>query len=457
MQAAVKKYLHFVLFSDLINWSVQYMLDTKFSYAEKHKLVEINNFLKRNKTAIDIEDDEEYKRVTIKINNGGVFLRDIERGINIGTKKQFIVSKGQFLLSKIDARNGAFGVVSKEVNGAIITGNFWTFDVDYSKINPHFLSLITTTPEFIKFSENASNGTTNRHYLQEELFLAQKIPLPSLEEQKQIVENYNASIRQAEALERQANDLEKEIENYLFEVLGIEREEKKNEKNGKLHFTPFSELVIWGFRQQSEEERLKSSKYSIISIEQNPKLAISVFRGKSPKYEENSDAIILNQKCNRWNVIDLAYTKTVNSQWLFSLNKNDFTKKGDILVNSTGEGTIGRATVIRKEHEGLMYDSHILLLRLNEKNVNPEYFTSLFNSSYGQQQVDNIKSAQSTKQTELGVGNLQKIKFPLPPIDIQEEIANHIQMIRTKIKTLWQNAEENRKRAITEFEQEIFE
>ncbi len=91
MQAAVKKYLHFVLFSDLINWSVQYMLDTKFSYAKKYKLAEINNFSKRNKTVIDIEDDEKHKRVTIKINNGGIFLRDIERGINIGTKSAKIV------------------------------------------------------------------------------------------------------------------------------------------------------------------------------------------------------------------------------------------------------------------------------------------------------------------------------------------------------------------------------
>ena len=171
MRSAIKPYLHFVPLPDIVNWSVQYMLDTNFSYSDKYPLVEIGSFLKRNKTAIDVENDKEYKRVTIKINNGGVFLRDVEKGINIGTKKQFIVSKGQFLLSKIDARNGAFGVVSEEVDGAIITGNFWTFDVDYSKINPYFLALITTTPEFIKFSENASNGTTNRHYLQENLFL----------------------------------------------------------------------------------------------------------------------------------------------------------------------------------------------------------------------------------------------------------------------------------------------
>ena len=63
----------------------------------------------------------------------------------------FVISKGQFLLSKIDARNGAFGVVPDVLDGGVITGNFWTFDVDYSKVNPHYLALLTTTKEFIEF------------------------------------------------------------------------------------------------------------------------------------------------------------------------------------------------------------------------------------------------------------------------------------------------------------------
>lgn len=46
--------------------------------------------------------------------------------ISVGTKKQFMINKGQFLISKIDARNGAYGIVPKELDGAIITGNFWT-------------------------------------------------------------------------------------------------------------------------------------------------------------------------------------------------------------------------------------------------------------------------------------------------------------------------------------------
>jgi hypothetical protein len=42
-----------------------------------------------------------------------------------------------------------------------------------------------------------------------------------------------------------------------------------------------------------------------------------------------------------------------------------------------------------------------LLLRLNKGEVNPYFFVTFFNNYLGQEQVNNIKSAQATKQTEL--------------------------------------------------------
>lgn len=230
------KFIEVVPYSGLVNWSVQYLKDSSISFNKKYPLVSISSFLKRNKTAIEIENDKEYKRATIKVHNGGIFLRDIEKGQNIGTKNQFLIKEGQFLLSKIDARNGAFGVVPAELEGGIITGNFWTFDVDYSKVNPHYLSLVTTTPEFIKFSEQASNGTTNRHYLQEETFLNIRIPLPSIEEQNKIFNAYQQRLKLAEQLEIKANELGNEIENYLFSTLGVSKKgTDESNKSNLLH------------------------------------------------------------------------------------------------------------------------------------------------------------------------------------------------------------------------------
>jgi type I restriction enzyme M protein len=51
---------------------------------------------------------------------------------------------------------------------------------------------------------------------------------------------------------------------------------------------------------------------------------------------------------------------------------------------------------------------------------------------------------------------LKSIIIPLPPLEIQNKIANHIQTMKELIKTLNQQAEENKSQAIKEFEAEIF-
>jgi len=148
------------------------------------------DFLTRSKIPIVIENDSTYKRVTIKIKHNGVSMRDEERGSKIGTKKQFILKAGQFIVSKIDARYGAFGIAPDEVDGAIITGNFWAYDVDFSKVNIEWFNQFTNSVDFYDLCERASSGITHRKYLNETSFLNNEIYLPSIDEQLRIIEEF---------------------------------------------------------------------------------------------------------------------------------------------------------------------------------------------------------------------------------------------------------------------------
>ena len=187
-------------FSEIENWSVHHLINSDFGYNKTYKMIKISSFLKRNKTQITIDDDTVYKRVTIKLYNKGVSIRDCEIGKNIGTKKQYKIKEGQFLVSKIDARNGAFGIATNELNEAIITADFFAYDIDENIINPYFLSLITSTNEFLKFAQNSSTGTTNRQRLKEELFLNVEIPLPSISEQKELIKDLEKNLIKQEAI-----------------------------------------------------------------------------------------------------------------------------------------------------------------------------------------------------------------------------------------------------------------
>lgn len=151
----------------------------------------IGDFLNRIKIPIDILNDSTYKRITIKINHKGVSQRDETIGAKIGTKKQFVVRGNDFILSKIDARSGAFGIIPPELDKAIITGNFWTYEVNKRLIDTDWFYHFTSSNNFNEICERASTGTTHRKYLDEKKFLNFEINLPSVDDQKEIVRRLN--------------------------------------------------------------------------------------------------------------------------------------------------------------------------------------------------------------------------------------------------------------------------
>jgi type I restriction enzyme S subunit len=155
-------------------------------------LVPLGEVLTRCKDEVTLQDLTTYARLTIRLNGRGIDVRDRLLGAEIGTKRQFLARTGQLVLSKIDARNGAFGILPKEGDQAIITGNFWAFDALETRLDASFLRYLTLTQDFVNFCIRASEGTTNRRYLQEEKFLQQVIPLPPVEEQRRIVARVDA-------------------------------------------------------------------------------------------------------------------------------------------------------------------------------------------------------------------------------------------------------------------------
>ncbi|MES2398078.1 MAG: restriction endonuclease subunit S [Bacteroidota bacterium] len=149
-------------------------------------------------------------------------------------------------------------------------------------------------------------------------------------------------------------------------------------------------------------------------------------RGKSPMYSEHGISKMLNQKCIRWYSIDTQFSKAINETWFNNIHHDFVVKENDVLVNSTGEGTIGRSAIADKIADGFIFDSHILNLR---SYINQKYICYFINSDFGQNLVNRLKGATSTKQTELGVNNLTNFSFPLPPLFEQQRIVQKLEQL----------------------------
>ena len=148
--------------------------------------IALGELLQKNERMTPIQPEVQYREVTIRLWGKGIVLRRSVLGADIAAERRFQISAEQFILSRIDARNGAIGIVPPNLDGAIVTNDFPSFDIDQSRLLPRFLSWLTKRPFFMEMCRRASEGTTNRIRLKEDRFLRLSIPVPSIEEQERI-------------------------------------------------------------------------------------------------------------------------------------------------------------------------------------------------------------------------------------------------------------------------------
>ena len=153
--------------------------------------MEVGQFLSKVLEKTAIEPDIDYKQITVRLWGKGLVLRGVKPGSEIAAEKQIMVSAGQFLMSRIDARHGAFGIIPNELDGALVSGDFPAFQIDDTVILPHFFEWITRTEAFVDLCRRASEGSTNRVRLKEDKFLRMQIPVPDLAVQESILNQLN--------------------------------------------------------------------------------------------------------------------------------------------------------------------------------------------------------------------------------------------------------------------------
>lgn len=174
--------------------------------------VPVGEVLRRVRTPAVIDPESTYRLVTIRMNHRGVTLRKEVLGKDLGSAR-WVVRAGQFVLSCIDARHGAFALVPPDLDGAIITNDFWALEVD-ARLIPAFFDYYAATEEFRAACGRASEGTTNRVRLKVDAFDRIRVPLPPLPEQERIVgklDEVSGKIEEARTLAKTSIDVRLEL------------------------------------------------------------------------------------------------------------------------------------------------------------------------------------------------------------------------------------------------------
>ena len=150
-------------------------------------------------------------------------------------------------------------------------------------------------------------------------------------------------------------------------------------------------------------------------------------RGKSPKYTAKSNTLVFAQKCNtKYNGIDIGLALYLDESTLGRYPNEEYMHDSDVVVNSTGTGTLGRIGFYRTTDNipglPIVPDSHVTVIR-GFRSIRAFYLYIFMKAN---QSVLEKKGEGSTNQKELKPITLKEMLVPMPPASEQQRIENAI-------------------------------
>ena len=147
---------------------------------------------------------------------------------------------------------------------------------------------------------------------------------------------------------------------------------------------------------------------------------IYVSRGKSPNYADESDVLVVNQACIRQQGLDLSKAKR---QIREKIGRTRVLQPGDVLLNSTGTGTLGRTCVVPDVANTLIADSHVTIMTPDETIMLPAWLNCLMSLPNTQANLYRECVSGSTNQIELSKTKLLEFSIPVVNLALQQEFA----------------------------------
>lgn len=126
----------------------------------------------------------------------------------------------------------------------------------------------------------------------------------------------------------------------------------------------------------------------------------------------------------RWGYVDFGVARAVSGDFYRKHKEKCGIKKHDLLINSTGDGTIGRVAVYNKDHDALV-DGHITIVRFKELHY-AWYTAAYLLSEQGQRQIYRYING-SSGQVEIYPQDISRLWIPAKPEIKVKEIASKFQ------------------------------
>jgi type I restriction enzyme, S subunit len=358
--------------------------------------VPLGDVLRRSGSTIQLDPEATYKEVTVRVNGKGIVERRKVQGLQIASDRRYRAKSGQFIISRIDARHGASGLIPEELDGAVVTNDFPLFDVSKDRLDSAFLGWMSKTASFVELCKRASEGTTNRVRLSEDRFKSLEIPLPPLDEQRRIVariEELATKVEESRALRLAASS----------EAEAFARSATDN--------------IYRQLERQTGASRLELACTSITDGDhQTPAFSDAgvkfIFVGNVSKGQLHFNGV-----------------KFVTPEYFQRLSASRVPRRGDILYSAVG-ATLGIPAVVDVD-EAFCFQRHVAILKPDHSKALPRFLWHMLRSTtvFDKAWASTTGSAQPT----IPLRAIRELPIPLPPMDRQMAIVAELDVLQARV------------------------
>lgn len=154
-------------------------------------------------------------------------------------------------------------------------------------------------------------------------------------------------------------------------------------------------------------------------------------RGITPKYDDSAKGLVINQKCIRNGQLNLTLARHQSKE----VKADRMVQVGDVLVNSTGAGTLGRVAQVRTPIPDCTVDTHVTIVRPSDVDCAGFLGVALME----RESVLSTMGIGATNQLELGRADIGALNLLVPPPMLQKEFHDRVWPLFTQVEILAQS------------------
>ena len=447
-------------FSSIYQWDVKQFFFAKIK--SKYPIQKLGKHIVHQTTKVQLSDSPNEEFTILGVSNKiGMFDANVEIGKRI-KQKYHIVKDNWIAYNPYRINVGSIGIKTPELKGEYISPAYVVFSCK-DTIIPEFLWLMMKSNFFNTLIKDSTTGSV-RQTLHFEKLADIEAPVPSIDEQKNILSEYHKVLDEVEKNRQLGDDFEDNLLYYIqSSVSDLKKEDLKlTESNSIMQKVSFTATRRWEVGYIFKEGRLEkiyySFKYPSYSIGQ---LQIESLFGLSVKasVDQKKDMIPVLRMSNVINgELDFSELKYLPEKCAVT-NKEPqkyLLQDGDFLVTRTNgsKDLVGKSAVFHG-NEKYTYASYLIRYRFDTSLVLSEYVNILFMTPLVREQIA-VMRRQGGGQYNLNSDEIGAIRIPVPPIPEQQALIDRFNATKDGSKKFYGKATELKNKAAADFEKEIF-